>query len=60
MFMDCQGTGDHRKSREHDHMILFLGLRMANVQILNVKSNVMSTDLERLEVRSNVRDIRCC
>ena len=53
--MDCQGTGDNQKSSTRlDHMILFLGLRMANVQILNVKADVQNTDLERLEVRSNV------
>ena len=52
--MDCQGTGDHQKCSERlDHMILFLGLRIADVQILNVKSNVKSTDLERLEVKSD-------
>ena len=59
--MDCQGTGDKQKSSKRlDHMILFLGLRMANVQILNVKADVHNTDLERLEVNSNVKDIRCC
>ena len=59
--MDCQGTGDtERSSKRLDHKILFLGLRMADVQILNVKDRVKNTDYERLEVRLNVGNIRRC
>ena len=52
MLMDCQGTGDNQQSSPTlDNAILFLGLQMANVQILNVKSQMQSDDLERLKVR---------
>ena len=51
MFMDCQGTGDNkRSSKKLDDMILFLGAKMANVQIINVKSQLRSDDLKSLEV----------
>ena len=49
--MDCQGTGDNkRSSKELDDLILFLGAKIANVQIINVKSQLESNDLARLEV----------
>ena len=52
MLMDCQGTGDNQQSSPTlDNAILFLGLQMANVQILNVKSQMQSDDLLRLKVR---------
>ena len=51
MFMDCQGIADNmRGSKELDNLILFLGAKMANVQIINVKSQLRSDDLKSLEV----------
>ena len=50
--MDCQGTGDIQRSDSRmDNLILFLGLTLADVQILNVKSVLTVSELERLEVR---------
>ena len=49
--MDCQGTGDNKRSSKIlDDLILFLGAKIANVQIINVKSQLESNDLARLEV----------
>ena len=49
--MDCQGTGDmDRGDLRIDHLILFIGLTLTNVLILNVKGVLSSTDLGKLEV----------
>ena len=49
--MDCQGTGDkYHSSPVLDNLILFLGTKLASVQIVNVKGNLTNDDLARLEV----------
>ena len=58
--MDCQGTGDNKKgSTELDHLILFLGVRMANVQIVNVRSSIKNDDLTHLEVSGHLNSLLC-
>ena len=50
--MDCQGTGDMENGDLRiDHLILFIGLTLTNVQILNVKGTLEHRDLGKLEVR---------
>ena len=49
--MDSQGTGDEQTSTPTiDNGILFLGLQMANVQLLNVRSPLQTEDLVQLQV----------
>jgi len=51
VLIDCQGTGDSLKSTPTlDNLILYLGLQLANVQILNLKSVLQTNDLERIDV----------
>ena len=50
--MDCQGTGDlQRSDLRLDNLILFLGLTLSDIQILNVRGLLSTHELERLEVR---------
>ena len=50
--MDCQGTADNLHSTpELDRAILFIGTKLASVQIVNVKSKLTSNDLTELEVQ---------
>ena len=49
--MDSQGTGDEQLSTPTiDNGILFLGLQMSNVQLLNVRSPLQTQDLVQLQV----------
>ncbi|KAF6033679.1 hypothetical protein EB796_008015 [Bugula neritina] len=49
--MDCQGTGDARLSSPTlDNLILYMGVQMASIQILNLKGVLQATDLERLDL----------
>ena len=49
--MDCQGTADNLHSTpELDRAILFIGTKLASVQIVNVKSKLTNNDLTELEV----------
>jgi len=51
VLIDCQGTGDSLMSTPTlDNLILYLGLQLANVQILNLKSVLQTNDLERIDV----------
>ena len=50
--MDCQGTGDIKKSDLRlDNLILYIGLTLADVQILNIRGGLGNSELENLEVR---------
>ena len=49
--MDSQGTDDKQSSTPTiDNGILFLGLQLANVQLLNVRSPLQTQDLVQLHV----------
>ena len=51
LLIDCQGTGDIRQSNSTlDTMITYISLQMSNVQIINLKSQMTSEDLFRLQV----------
>jgi len=53
VLIDCQGTGDSLMSTPTlDNLILYLGLQLANVQILNLKGVLQTNDLERIDVSS--------
>lgn len=49
--MDSQGTSDEQLSTHSiDNAILFLGLQMSDVHLLNVRSPLQAQDLEQLQV----------
>ena len=51
MMIDCQGTFDSERSTPTlDNLTLYIGLQLSDVLILNVRSQIQSTDFERLEV----------
>ncbi|KAF6033813.1 hypothetical protein EB796_007879 [Bugula neritina] len=58
VLIDCQGTGDSLKSTPTlDNLILYLGLQLANVQILNLKSVLQTNDLERIDMCQHFSDL---
>lgn len=49
--MDCQGTKDLKHSSVTlDTLITYISLQLSNVQIINLKSQMNSEDVSRLEV----------
>ncbi|KAF6034849.1 ATL1 [Bugula neritina] len=58
VLVDCQGTGDSLMSTPTlDNLILYLGLQLANVQILNLKSVLQTNDLERIYMCQHFSDL---
>ncbi|KAF6034850.1 ATL3 [Bugula neritina] len=58
VLIDCQGTGDSLMSTPTlDNLILYLGLQLANVQILNLKSVLQTNDLERIDMCQHFSDL---
>ncbi|KAF6028112.1 ATL1 [Bugula neritina] len=58
VLIDCQGTGDSLMSTPTlDNLILYLGLQLTNVQILNLKSVLQTNDLERIDMCQHFSDL---
>ena len=51
LLVDCQGTGDVRQSSlSLDTLITYISLQISSVQIINLKGQMTSDDLNRLKV----------
>ena len=49
--MDCQGTKDIDQSTPTlDNLIMFLGVQLSDMHILNLKGNLGADDFDRLGV----------
>ena len=49
--MDCQGSKDLKRSTPTlDNLIMFLGLQLSDIHILNTKGTIGADDFERLGV----------
>ena len=54
VLIDSMGRGDTENgSEELDNLLLYLGLQLSHVQILNVKGKLTTPDIECLHVRSS-------
>ena len=51
LLMDCQGTKDIDQSTPTlDNLIMFLGVQLSDIHILNLKGNLGADDCDRLGV----------
>ena len=52
MLIDCQGSDDTAQATPTlDNAIMFLGLQLSDMHILNTKGRQKAGDLERMEVQ---------
>ena len=59
MLMDCQGIHDSDQSTvELDTLINFISLQIANIHIINLRSNMRADDVTMMQVSPSLRSIK--